>query len=165
MNAKPFWRERILWLVIGLPLAAVIAGIGMVVVAQRSGGADTVTDEVKRVAQIQTTDLGPDQRALQLKLSAVVRSGKGVIEVIPVAGDYDRRATLTLALRHPARAELDLRIALAPTATGWRVDDKLDLGHDWNVQLEPSDRSWRLQGRWPAGQQATYLRPALQQTQ
>ena len=52
-------------------------------------------------------------------------------------------------------------LSLVPTATGWRVEGQIDLGHDWNVQLRPADGTWRLQGRWPAGQQATYLRPAL----
>ena len=156
------WREPMVWLVVMIPLAAIVAGIALVVTAQgTSGNNDVVADPVRRTAQVQVADLGPDARAQQLELSAIVRSGKGVLEVLPVNGAFDRKAPLTLALHHPARAELDRSVSLVPTDTGWRTATKLDLAHDWNVQLGPADGSWRLQGRWPAGQQATYLQPAL----
>jgi len=163
---RPAWREPMVWLVVAIPAAAIIAGVTLLVVAVRSGGADVVADPVQRTAQMQVADLGPDARAQELKLSAIVRTGavrggKGVLEVLPVDGAFDRKAPLTLALHHPSRAELDRTLSLVPTATGWRVEGQIDLGHDWNVQLRPADGTWRLQGRWPAGQQATYLRPAL----
>jgi hypothetical protein len=110
---------------------------------------------------VQVADLGPDAAAQQLQLSAVVRTGKGIVEVLPVDGGFDRNARLVLALHHPARAELDRDIALLPMKTGWRSDGEIDLTHDWNVELRPADGAWRLRGRWSSGQQATYLRPAL----
>lgn len=156
------WREPMVWLVAVIPASSIVAGIALLVIAScSSGNNDVVADPVRRTAQVQVADLGPDARAQQLKLSAIIRSGKGVIEVLPVDGTFDREAPLTLALHHPARAELDRSVSLAPTDTGWRIATKLDLTHDWNVQLGPADGRWRLQGRWPAGQQATYLRPAL----
>ena len=48
-----------------------------------TGGADPVNDPVRRVAQIQTTDLGPDAAAKRLGLSAVLRVEDGVVEVLP----------------------------------------------------------------------------------
>lgn len=161
---RSLWRNPMLWLIAALPVAAIVGGVSMVVITSGQGD-DAVADDVRRTAQIQVADIGPDARAQQMKLSAVVRRGKGLIEVIPVNGPFDRAAPLTLALRHPTRGELDRTVELAPTATGWRVDDKLDLTHDWNVQLGPTDRSWRVQGRWPAGQEAAYLRPAVGGTQ
>jgi hypothetical protein len=83
--------------------------------------------------------------------------------VLPVAGDFDRRATLSLALRHPALASKDRVLVLTPSETGWCVDAAIELGHDWNVQLTPRDGRWRLQGRWPARQQAMYVSPAIGQ--
>ena len=35
------WREPMVWLVIGLPLASVVAGVGLVIVASRSGSSDS----------------------------------------------------------------------------------------------------------------------------
>jgi len=161
------WREPMVWLIAAIPAVAVIASVALLVTASRSSGTDdAVADNVRRTAQVQVADLGPDARAKQLHLSAVVRTGKGMIEVVPVDGSFDRNAPLTLALHHPARAELDRTFTLAPVKTGWRAEadttfHSRDLSHDWNVQLGPADGAWRLQGRWIAGQQATYLHPAL----
>jgi uncharacterized protein len=156
------WREPMVWLIAAIPVAAVVATVALLVTASRSSGTDdSVADNVRRTAQVQVADLDPDARAQQLKLSAIVRIGKNVVEVLPVNGEFDREAPLTLSLQHPSRAELDRTLELAPASTGWRSDAKLELDHDWKVQLVPADQAWRLQGRWNAHQQATYLHPAL----
>src|SRR3546814_10222127 len=54
-------REPMIWLVIALPLAAVLGGIWMMVLSSRSGSIDSVSDDVQRTGKIQTTDLGPDR--------------------------------------------------------------------------------------------------------
>ena len=63
MDERPFLREPMVWLMLGLPLASVVAGVGLLVAAVRSGGADEVTDVVQGTAQIQVSTLGPDARA------------------------------------------------------------------------------------------------------
>lgn len=159
------WREPMVWLIVAIPAAAVIATIAMLVVASRSSGNNDVVDEsVRRTAQVQVADLGPDAVARQLRLSAIVRAdprGNGSVEVLPVDGAFDRGAALALALRHPSQAERDLRMVLVPGETGWRGAGGIDLAHDWNVQVGPVDGRWRLQGRWTAGQRAAYLQPAV----
>lgn len=157
------WREPMVWLIAAIPAAAVIATIALLVTASRSSGNnDAVADRVQRTAQVQVADIGPDARARQLHLSAIVRAGKDAVEVLPVDGAFDRAADLTLSLHHPSRADLDRTLRLAPTKTGWRAAGAVDLGHDWNAQLGPADGAWRLQGRWNAGQQAAYLHPAVE---
>jgi hypothetical protein len=156
------WREPMVWLVAAIPVAAVVTTMALLVTASRSSGTnDAVADHVQRTAQVQVADLSPDALARQRHLSAVVRTGKGVIDVMPVDGDFGRDKPLRLSLHHPARAELDRRFTLAPVDTGWRIAADVDLSHDWNVQLEPENGVWRVQGRWISGQQAVYLRPAL----
>lgn len=160
---RPAWREPMVWLVTAIPATAVIGTIALLIAASRSAGTDdSVADRVQRTAQVQVADLGPDAVAKQRGLTAVVRSGGGVVEVLPVAGEFDRSATLALALNHPMRADLDRRLLLVPTSTGWRTESSIDLAHDWNVRLGPADGQWRLQGRWAAGEQAAYLRPAVE---
>ncbi|MFC5568640.1 FixH family protein [Lysobacter yangpyeongensis] len=156
------WREPMVWLIAAIPAAAVIATIALLVTASRSPGTDdAVADRVTRTAQVQVADLGPDAKARQLHLSAIVRTGKGTVEVLPVDGAFDRAAPLLLSLHHPSRAELDRDIHLAASKTSWRAQADVDLSHDWNVQLGPDDGAWRLQGRWAAKQQAAYLHPAV----
>lgn len=151
------------WLITAIPLLAVASTAALIVVAGGPGATDDIAEPVKRTAQVQVADLGPDARAQRLGLSAIVRVTKGAIEVLPVTGDFDRRAGLTLALRHPALAAKDRILPLTPSDTGWRIDDTVDLGHDWIVQLASRDGRWRLQGRWPTHQRAMYVSPAVAQ--
>lgn len=159
--ARSPWREPMLWLVVALPAAVVVAGIATLVIAIRAGGSDAIPDEVRRTAQIQVADLGADARAQALGLSALVRVDGDALEVLPVSGALPRDAVLTLRLRHPTRAAGDRELVLQPSVLGWRVDHTLERGHDWRLELVPADRSWRLRGRLPAGLLAARVSPAL----
>lgn len=150
------------WLIAALPLAAVVAGVWLLVVAMRSGGSDAVADPVQRTAQIQVSDLGPDERARQLQLTAIVRVGTGLVEVLPVTGDFDRSAPLRIALRHPTLASADREALLQPHELGWRARMDLDGTHDWNLQVTGDDGHWRLRGRLPKGQLAAHVKPAVE---
>ena len=163
MNERPKspWRVPVFWLVVGLPLLSIVAGVGLVIIAVRSGGADVVSDPVQRVSQIQTTDLGPDEAAAKLGLSAVLRVEDGVVEVLPATGKFATGAPLQLVLEHPTRQSDDLRLELLPQGPGWRVQQAVDGEHDWVVQLRDGEGRWRLHGRLPKQQHAARLSPSL----
>lgn len=165
VNRRHPLREPMVWLVIALPLAAVIASIWLVVLSMRGGSIDSVADEVQRTGQIQTTDLGPDARAAQLKLSAVLQSEEGMLRVFPASGEFRRSEPLQLKLLHPHEQDADELLTLVPDELGWHVEYVADPGHDWNLQLGDGDKttegSWRLRGRLPQGQHAAHLGPAL----
>ena len=158
---KSLWRMPIMWLVVGLPLASIIAGVGLVITAVNTGGADSVTDKVDRMSQIQTTDLGPDNQAQVLKLSAIMRVDGGMVEVLPVTGEFKRNAPLRLSLEHPLQAQEDRVLELKPSVHGWQVEADIDETHDWRLQLTPADTQWRLKGRLPKQQHATRLAPSV----
>lgn len=159
-------RNPVMWLVIGLPILSIVAGVGLVVVALESGGDDAVIDTVQRTAQIQTTELGPDQRAQSMKLSAVLHVDAKGIDLLPVGGgfsngDVPRNAPLKIVLSHPSDATLDRTVELRPSELGWHADLALPLDHDWLLQLTPNDTQWRLRGRLASGQGAAHLAPAI----
>jgi hypothetical protein len=91
----------------------------------------------------------------------VVRDVRG-LRLYPVSGALDPRTPLQLALRHPTLAASDRVLDLVRDGNGWRTNSTtLDLGHDWNLQLEPRDCGWRLQGRWRARDGIAVLQPAM----
>ena len=158
------WRQPIVWLMVALVGAVVVGSVIMLMVAGNGDAIDAVPDDVQRTGQMQQADLGPDAVAAQRKLGAILRidDEHGFVEVLPVSGEFDRRAPLKLRLHHPTRAEQDVMLELAATDTGWRADAKPATGHDWLLQLEPaSGEAWRLRGRMPRGQLAAQLRPSL----
>ncbi len=150
------------WLIAALPLTSIVAGLSLLVIAVRSGGADAVADPVQRTAQIQVSDLGPDERAQRLQLTAIVRVGAALVEVLPVTGDFDHGAPLHIALRHPTLASADRELSLQPNELGWRGKIDLDSAHDWSLQVTSADGQWRLRGRLPKGQLAAHLKPAVE---
>ena len=162
------WRQPIVWLMVVLVGAVVIGSVIMLKLAGNGDSLDAVPDKVQRTGQTQQADLGPDARAAERKLGAIVRidDEHGFVEVLPVSGDFERTAPLQLSLRHPTRAADDLVLPLPATDTGWRVEAKPATDHDWLVQLAPaSGDAWRLRGRLPRGQLAGQLRPAVGETQ
>ena len=158
--ARPFWKEPMVWLVWGLPLASVIAGLWLVVVAVRAGGADSVTDKVQRVSQIQTTDLGPDDNAAKRKLSAIVQVRMDHVEMIAITGDFAGTSPLVLTLAHPTEAAKDVVLTLARDTAGWTAPAEIETTHDWNIQLAPQDGAWRIRGRLQKDTQAVRLAPS-----
>lgn len=157
---RPFWREPMMWLVLGLPAMSVVAGVILVTLATRDSS-DSVGDVVTRTAQIQVADLGPDARARDLRLSAIVRVDDGYVEVLPVTGEFDRDQPLRLRLRHPALAASDMELRADPSDNGWRSEAQIATDNDWKLELMPEGTPWRLQGRLPAGQRAAHVKPAL----
>lgn len=158
-NKRPFWREPMMWLVMGLPAVVVVACIWLVVVASRDSS-DSVGDVVKRTAQIQVADLSPDARAKELGLSALVRIEEGYVEVLPVTGDFARDQPLRVVLRHPIVAASDIELRAEPSDNGWRVDTDVARENDWNLELMPEGMAWRLKGRLPRGEARAAHLPA-----
>lgn len=149
------------WLVAGLPLAAVVGSLWLVVVAVRSGGDDLVADTVQHTGQIQTADLSPDALAAERHLGAVVQRDGDTLRVFPAGGDFARDRPLRLTLLHPQHQAADRSIALAPDATGWHGRVAIDGSHDWIVHVTDAAATWRLRGRLPRGQRAAHLGPSL----
>jgi uncharacterized protein len=133
-------RNPMVWLVVGLPALVVVAAFATLAIAIGAGGSDALPDNVNRMAQIQTTDLDADEYAAAQRLSAVLSIGEGMIEILPASGELlkdeaVRKQPLTLRLQHPTRSAEDRELLLQPTDHGWRIAERLDLAHDWRVQL------------------------------
>jgi hypothetical protein len=149
-------------LVIGLPAAAVIAGIATLILAARGAG-DPGDHRVSRVAQSQTTDLGPDRAAarLALRASVVLEENGGI--TLRFDGASPGASSLELALRHGTDPQRDR------TALLRRVGDREYAGHldelraagDYNAELAPPGAEWRLVGRIEAGGKRLALEPAV----
>lgn len=156
------WRNPMVWLMVGFPLAAVVAGTATLFIAIDAGGSDAIPDAVRRTAQVQTVELGPDERAAERRLSAVFSVQEDAVEVLVATGDFDRTQPLTLSLQHPIEAAQDIALVLQPNARGgWSAAHTLDVGHDWRVQLSDATGQWRLLGRLPRDRRGVLLRPAL----
>lgn len=152
MSARPWYREPMLALVFGLPLAAVIAGIATLVIAIQSAD-DGGDHRVHRVAQTQTADLAPDRAAARLGITAVATlDADGAIRVVLDASELTEDA-LQLSLRHVTDPRRDRNVTLSRIAGATYaglLSGPLEAGA-YNAELTPEDDAWRLVGRLEDG--------------
>jgi hypothetical protein len=152
------WREPMVWLMLAIPAATVVAGIATLRLARAEGGLDAAPESVQRTAQTQVTDLGPDRRAAALGLQANLRvdaRGRPVLR-LPERAD----GALALRLVHPTRADGDLEWTRAVPGGDWS-GPAVPIAARGHWVLEPADRAWRLVGRWPVDGGVVALQPAV----
>ncbi len=158
-------REPLVWLVFGLPALVVVAGLTTLAIAIQHRDGGDVNDAVQRMAQIQQTDLGADERAHALGLRALLRERDGRVEVLPLAGQLPRGQSLRLVAEHPTDRTQDrvLELQPQPQAQGWLSSEPFESarGNAWKFTLTPGNESWRLRARMPKEQSSVVLLPAL----
>lgn len=144
---RPWYREPWVWLLIALPMSAVIGGIITIVIAVSTSDGLVVDDYYRRGKAI-NRDLARDRMAAQHRLEAhfdIVADGRRVALQLK-ARDYVPPEALMLSLLHPTRKGFDQRVRLVRKEAG-RYTGGLDVlvPGNWYVQLEAND--WRLSGK------------------
>jgi hypothetical protein len=160
-----------LWLVLGIPLAALAGGVATLRAVAGDLSSDGAAEGVRRTAQVQDADLAPDLAAARRGLVAGLRidRARGEVEVTlpPRARDA---LPATLAFVHHLRAGEDRRVALQPRGAGrWSAPGAPDAAVGWRVVLEGgttfapggTPQRWRLVGALPRGAEAAALQPAI----
>lgn len=145
--ARPWYRESWVWFVIALPLSAVVAGIGTVVIA--TGGSDSlVVDDFNKVGLVARRETARERAAARLGVAAVVSLDRRSGEVTVRLDGADEPASLSLGLFHPTRREFDRTAMLSRDAAGlYRGSVGADVSGRWYVQLADSEGDWRVTGR------------------
>ena len=147
-DARRWFQESLVWLVVGLPLSAVVAGFLTLWLAVRSADG-LVVDDYYREGLAINRELARDQRASALGLKARIELTARRLDVALVAADpASLPARIDVQLLHPTRAGLDRRLVLNATAPG-RYGTELSplAAGDWHVLVTQAD--WRLAARIP----------------
>ncbi len=155
MNQKrSLWREPMIWMLVGLPLASVVIGFSLLFAAVHPGREDRETvDKTRQVGRI----LVSAHSLTEVSTRGLVLRTKGdMIEALPMDGDFPRGGKLTLTLTSPHSPGESRTYQLAPSELGWRAVGSLEGSDDWVVQLTPDNAAWLLHGQWPS--QARFIR-------
>lgn len=147
-SRRASWREPVLWLVIGLPLVAVIASTVMIRLALRDP-ADASGSSTRRIAQMQLEDLSWDReaarRGVRVQLEADATDGEIRVRLSP---DDGQPASLDLVMRHPTQAARDRVLALEREGAQWRARTaSWAATQAWELQLTSPAQHWRVAGR------------------
>jgi len=156
-KTRSTWREPMVWMLVGLPVASVAIGFALLFAAVHPGQEDAET--VGRVTKVGKLLVAAEDRepAAQITTRGLVLRRKGdMVEAVPMDGNFPRGGKLRLTLTSVDAAKEGRVIQLSPSELGWRGVGVLDGGHDWSVELQPDNAAWSLHGQWTA--QARFVR-------
>lgn len=159
---RAYWREPMLWLVVGIPVAVIIASIGMILLALHEP-ADATGESTRRIAQVQWEDLSWDREAarLQLRVFVEARASAGEVRVRLPSG-HAMAADLTLAMRHPTIAAHDRTVSLVLEGDTWLGRTSPWIADQaWNIELTAPTQRWRVRGRLARGASHVDLVPQV----
>jgi len=143
---RPWYREPWVWLIIALPMTAVIASMFTIYKAVSTADGLVVDDYYKRGKAINRY-LARDAAALRYQLKAGIdfdlRDNRVQIRLESAAVALP--ATLTFSLLHPTQAGYDQVLVLQHGGDGVYEGAIDEVGRgNWYLQLEADD--WRLSG-------------------
>ena len=142
---RRWYAEPWVWLLIALPMTAVIGGMITIYLAVSTSDGLVVDDYYERGKAI-NLDLARDDAAARYRLNAslALYQGNAVqLQLNAINGSWPE--SVRLSLLHPTRAGFDQVVQLHHTGTGTYQGKIAALGKGhWYVQLEADD--WRLSG-------------------
>ncbi len=147
-DPKPWYQHLWPWILISLPLAAVVAGVATLFIAMDEPDSLVVGDYYKQGLAINRT-LAREEAAraqgLQGSLRIHVATGRVSLEMTMESGPETLELKLFHATRDRHDGEITLR-ALGGNRYGGQLQASLSPG-GWILHLEPPDAAWRISGR------------------
>lgn len=146
----PWWSEPMVWLIIALPISAVIGGTLTVWIAYHF--ADTpVREGYAKEGMGYRMVVDRDRKAVELGIAATLAAEPGRLG-LELAGRFDTPpANLTLTLAHPTDSRQDMVLMLQPIGAGhYSAAYAAIPAGKRNLELTPGDKSWRVTGQWQA---------------
>ena len=150
-NKRPWWREPMLWLIIGLPLSAVIASFTTYYIASKN--ADTLVKEgYQKVGFTVEQTLASDRMAAKLGISADLQVQDDILSVrLANTAIKASPVSITLILAHSTDAAKDVALQLYRGTNGIYLTKAPNLPDGRRTLIvESEDRLWRLKGIWQA---------------
>jgi len=148
-ESRPWWKERMVWLIIALPASAVLAGVATVFIAARD------PDDLVRSGYVKTGMAVSDVREPQMQARILQINASLVYEketlVVEINGAGAQSQMLLLSLVHPTRDELDVQIPMTRRGDGkYQAHVVIKGSGKRHLVLEPPDKRWRIEGEWAA---------------
>ncbi len=143
----PWYKERWTWLLMLMPVTAIIGGSITMWLAVTSFDGMVADDYYKQGLAINQT-LARATAAADLGLKADVRfTAEGLSVALQARQGVELPARVLVTLAHPTRGGLDQQLVLERNGNGYqgRMQSQLGSAH-WKVLIEDESRSWRLSG-------------------
>lgn len=156
---SPWYREPLVWMVVGIPLSAVLMGGVTLALAITTFDGMVSDDYYKQGMQINRL-MERDALARRHELSSLVLLGPqgGIVEVhLEGNTGFEAPEIVSMNLFHATRPGLDREVVLRRSAAGTYLAARPELARGrWYLQLEAD--GWRLKGELEGTREARELR-------
>jgi hypothetical protein len=151
LNGKSrWWNEPMVWLIIALPIAAVIGGITTVVIAYRNADTPAMGDYAK-VGKGFEMVLDRERKAAELGVGATLAAEPGRLTLNLEGQLASAPSQLTLTLGHPTDSRQDMVLQMIAQGAGVYTANYAEIpAGKRKLELMPSDQAWRITGLWQA---------------
>jgi uncharacterized protein len=149
-DKRAWWQEPMVWLIMVLPLSAVLGGLTSVWIASKNADSLVTEGYTKQGFTVQQS-LEQDRVAARLGFTAHLQTVNGTVNVrlTHTRADAALPSRLHLTLAHPTEASMDVTVVMLPAGSdlyqGAMPTLPAGVRH---VMLEAREQGWRLQGNW-----------------
>jgi hypothetical protein len=148
LSDRPWWKEPMVWLIVGLPATAVVASIATYFIAAHDPDSLVRADYRKEGFALVEKTTQADRLAAELGLVARMAVNNGKLELDLKSRLDTVPARVSLTIIHPTQESQDIHLLLEPSGAGSYVATAPDVGSGKRILvLEPEDRAWRITGR------------------
>lgn len=154
---KPWYTNYILWLIILIPVATVIAGLTTLYIAVNATQSPVLEDYYK-------SGLSPGKNTNAAEQAAALGiEGSIFKKQLILIGNLPHDQEVIIWLRHPTLAKSDIRYTLKPNHEGiYPLPDEMMekfKEHKWYLEIQPPDESWEIKGTAPIEKDRYILTP------
>lgn len=148
VQVKPWYQHRWPWLLMAGPVTVIIAGF-ITMWISFSGADALVVDDYYKQGKAINQDLRREAQAKTLDLQLAMHYDPSLGQLQGRLSSAQQFSALTLLVIHPTLPAKDMRFVVKPDAHGQFsvLLPLLERAH-WQIELQDSDRTWRLHGRW-----------------
>jgi len=142
----PWYREKLVWLIIAIPASSIIFGIFMLTMA--INGKDTlIRDDYYKDGLMINQEIERDLKAHQLGLTAeLILDGTQVTVRLSSNQVLGSSELIKLQLLHPTLADNDIELMMINDGDHFRANIEKPINGRRYVQLSNQNDEWRLKG-------------------
>jgi hypothetical protein len=139
---KPWYKHPMVWLIAGLPLASVVAGVWLVIIAFQTQDS-VVRDDWYKEGKAINQNLARDEAADRLQQEADIAIDALTGEITVILKKPESEKQLSFLISHPTQAEQDETLTLNKRADG-SYYGSLTHALKGRYYIELGTKEWRL---------------------
>ena len=142
---KPWYKQATPWLLMVLPLSAVVGGIITINIALQDGGVTLVADDYYKDGKAIKHSGEKKQQAKTLGIKMAMQLNDKTFSLSYLSGKPEQTAALHVSFHHSTLKQKDVVLLLTADAEGnYHHTFEQDMSGKWQVSVENFSKDWKV---------------------